>query len=385
MQTSDAIEGKSEGNVPPAPPLSRILVALAGPVMNVALAFLVAVIIWIFGLPVLIDPSIIGYVEPGSVEAKLGVKAGDRIVAVDGKQVRSWLDVQMFTKLARSTNSVQVKLERDGVVTPYELPLTNNLEFGLKLLNLTPKDHPIVAQVVPGSPAEKAGLLADDEFSTFAGVPVLAQSQLVDLIHLRPEKPSEVEVLRGGKVQKLTVTPRLDPDTKTGLIGVHLSPSRQTVYRVQKPGPTPVESFSKVLGTLRDTVGALVHSKQTGVSAKDMSGPVGIFGVLAIQAKTDFRLALYFMIVVNLNLAILNLMPIPVLDGGHIVIALYEWVTRRRLATRLVEALTMTFAVLLISFMLYVTFFDLTRRGPIIRNLLKQESVVESATPEGSK
>ena len=384
MITSEMIEGHADGNIPAASPWSRILVALAGPVMNVILAFVVATIVWQVGLPVPVNPSIIGAVEAGSVEAKLGVKAGDRIVSVEGKPVSSWMDIQRLTALSR-TNVVAVEIERDGAVSKYQLPLTVNPQFGLKLLNLEPKDHPTVVSLVAGSPAEKSGLKVDDEFISFAGVPVVGQAQLVDLIHQRPEKISEVEVLRLGQKVKINVTPRLDPKTKEGMIGVMLSGSRVAVYKLQKPGPTPMESIGQTLSLLADTAGALIHSNQTGVGAKDMSGPAGIISTLAVQAKTDIRLALHFMVMVNLNLAILNLLPIPVLDGGHIVMALYEIVTRRRLSARIVEAVTMTFAVLLISFMLYVTFFDLTRRGSVFSALWKQESVVEPQTPATSK
>jgi regulator of sigma E protease len=94
MFTSETLEGAAKNEeVPPAPPGSKILVAFAGPAMNVVFAFLVATVIYFVGLPVQVDPSIVGYVEPDSPEAKLGIQQGDRIVAVDGKRVNSWQDV----------------------------------------------------------------------------------------------------------------------------------------------------------------------------------------------------------------------------------------------------------------------------------------------------
>ena len=136
------------------------------------------------------------------------------------------------------------------------------------------------------------------------------------------------------------------------------------------------------------TFSALWNHKQTGVGAKDLSGPVGILGVLAVETRTDFRLALKFMVMLNLNLALLNMLPIIVLDGGHIMMALYELVTRRRVSLKFQESATGAFAVLLISFMLYVSFFDVTRRLPIFRTLLQQGSVVEQpakAAPAGAQ
>jgi regulator of sigma E protease len=140
-----------------------------------------------------------------------------------------------------------------------------------------------------------------------------------------------------------------------------------------------MEQIGGVLEQMWDVVNALLHSKETGITPKDMSGPVGIVGKLAADARVDIRLALGFIVMVNINLAILNLLPIPVLDGGHITMALYEIVTRRRVSVRFQETVTAAFAVLLLSFMLYVSFFDVVKRGPLFQALFRQESVVEKA------
>ena len=114
MITSETLEGsRSQDPLPPAAPLSKILVAFAGPFMNLVFAFCLAVILYFAGLPVLVNPSIIGYVEPGSTEATLGIREGDKIVEINGRQVRSWQDVQMATVLAR-TNILPVVIERSG-------------------------------------------------------------------------------------------------------------------------------------------------------------------------------------------------------------------------------------------------------------------------------
>ena len=203
----------------------------------------------------------------------------------------------------------------------------------------------------------------------------------MELIRSRPGAESPVEISRGSERLKLQVTPRLDPDAKVGRIGVALSPSRVLVYQLQRPGPTPWEQVNGVLEQMGDVISALSHSKETGITPKDMSGPVGIFGKLAADANVDIRLALGFIVMVNINLALLNLLPIPVLDGGHIIMALYEILTRRRVSARFQETVTAAFAVLLLSFMLYVSFFDVVKRGPLFRALFKQETVVEPAPP----
>jgi len=244
------------------------------------------------------------------------------------------------------------------------------------MLNLDARDHPVVRSVEAGSPAAKAGLVVEDEFQSFGGVPIFNQEQLVDLIRKRGGQPTEMIVKRGEQRLVLQVTPLVDPVTKRGRIGVGITPNGKIIYAERRPGPYPWTQIAEVWNQTVDVFSALLHSKQTGVGAKDLSGPVGIFSMLAIQVNTDYRLALKFLVLLNVNLAIINLLPIPVLDGGHIMLACIERIRRRPLSPRLVEYTTTAFAVLLISFMLYVTFFDI-KRFSLFRSMFKQPAQVE--------
>ena len=140
--------------MPPAPPSHKILVAFAGPFMNVVFAFAIATAIYFVGLPIPVNPPIIGYVEPGSAEAKLGIQEGDRIVAVNGKPVKSWQDVMLNTIVAR-TSVLPVVIEHNGKEQSYSLKATTDNALGLKLLNLDPRDHPEVVQVSVGQSRRK--------------------------------------------------------------------------------------------------------------------------------------------------------------------------------------------------------------------------------------
>jgi len=384
MLTSEAMEGRSESpdKLPSVSPWAKILVALAGPVMNVVFAFVIATLIYFVGLPVRVNPAIIGVVEPGSPEAQMGIRSGDRIVAVNGKVVTSWEDAQMAAVMAR-TNVLPVTIERDGVQTSYHLATKYNQELGLKVFDLEPLEHPVIATVNAGSAADQAGLKSGDEILAFAGAPAVGTSNLISLIGKRVGQPSAVEVKRGSERLTLTATPRLDPDTKTGRLGMIIGGSQTTVYQLQRPGPLPWVMVGEICKQNYDVVAALVHSKQTGVGVKDLSGPPGILAALATELKADFRLGLKFMVLLNISLAILNLLPLPVLDGGHILMALLEKLRGRPLSARLQEYATTAFAVLLISLMLYVSMNDL-KRWPMFRSLWNQQVQIES-NPGGSK
>jgi regulator of sigma E protease len=321
------------------------------------------------------------YVEPGSEEAKLGIQEGDRIVSVNGEPVKSWQDVSTFTILAR-TNVLPVIIERDHVQHTYLLTAKVSPAVGLKLLNLDPRDHPEIQDVQSGSAAEAAGLKVGDKIISFNGMPTASREQLIDLIHKRGGQATEIRVERVGQKLTLAVTPKADPVTKEGRIGTALGSSMTQIYIVQKPGPDPWTQVKDKGTILFKTISALIHSRQTGVGAKDLSGPIGILTILAAQINTDYRLALSFLVLLNINLAILNLLPIPVLDGGHIVMSVIEKIRRRPLSHKFVEYTTTGFAVLLISFMLYVSFFDI-KRFPLFRAMFRGGHQIEETQSHG--
>lgn len=379
MVTSSTLEGEKKAeDVPPASPFHKILVAMAGPLMNVVFAFVVAGFIYYVGSPVQVNPSVIGYVDPASAEAKMGIQRGDRIVAVDGKPVTSWEDVMNDTVLAL-TNVLPVRIEREGKAGQvpeshtYMLRAEANNMLGLKTFNLDPLDHLYIKELQAGQPAEAAKLRINDEVVEFAGVPVSSQQQFINLVQKRGSQPTPIAILRDGKPLTLSVTPATDPNTKHSRIGVVFSFGKD-VYIIEHP--SPLAQVEEVVDQVYRTITALIHSRESGVKASDLAGPVGIVGALAAQWATDYRLALKFLVLLNINLAILNMLPIPVLDGGHIVMALIERIRRRPLRPVVVEYVTTVCAILIISFMLYVTFFDI-KRLPLVRLMFNRETQIE--------
>lgn len=373
MVTSEVLEGATTESLPPISRFSKILVAFAGPLMNVVFAYFIATIIYFVGLPVSITPAVVGTVDPTSPEGQVGIREKDRIVSVNNEPVKSWNDVQMAAIIAR-TNVVPVVVQRGTEKLTFQLPLKMNKTLQLKMLDLDPLEYPVVRSVIPDKPAEKAGLQTNDVFVSFANVPVGSQEQLVGLIRKRAGEPTEMVVKRGDKRITLNVTPSGTPGKNEGQIGVMLS-SSSVYYEVQHP--TPQDQVALVWGRTIDTLGALFHSKQTGVGVKDLSGPPGILAMLAAQVLTDLRLALSFLVLLNINLAVLNLLPIPVLDGGHILVAVIEGIIRRTLNVKVVEWVTTGCALLLISFILFVSFNDLTLHREWFKMMFQHTTKIE--------
>ena len=381
MITSESLEGTAEGceNLPPVSPLSKILVAVAGPFMNVVFAFAIAFILWPAGIPRPINPSVIGHVPPDSEEYKAGVRDGDRIVAIDGKPLDTWEEVGQLVALA-PTNQFAVSLARKDATNIVVLTAHSSPAVNIKMLNLDPEEHPVVKAPRPGTAAAEAGVLPQDKIVAFADVPISSREQLVNLITNRAGQPTKLLLQRQGKALTLDITPRAEPGSGKVFLGIEFQnpPMR---FKLERPGPYPWVQVQDVVDRTAATVNALIHSKKTGVGAKDLTGPLGILGFLAIQVKTDWRLALNFMVLLNVSLAILNLLPIPVLDGGHIVMAILEKLRGKPLSLKVVEYTTTGFAVLLLTFFVYVTYYDI-KRLPVLKALFNNASQVEQpATP----
>jgi regulator of sigma E protease len=245
----------------------------------------------------------------------------------------------------------------------------------LKTLDLSPRDPLVIKNIQEGSPAEKSHLQIGDEVVGFAGVPVSGYKELTNLVQKCGGQATPIVVKRGGRRVDLAVTPATDPVTKHSRMGVEFGWGKD-FYELEHP--TPWAQISGDCQQMFNTISALIHSHQSGVKAKDLSGPVGIIGMLAAQVSIDYRLALNFLVLLNINLAILNLLPVPVLDGGHILMAIIERVRRRPLGVRFVEYTTTACAALLICFMLYVTFFDI-KRIPIFKLMFKRDTQIEQS------
>ena len=352
MSPMEAIEGGTESKaeeLPPASPKSKILVALAGPAMNIVFAFVLALIVWGVGAP--LNLPVIGWVEPDSAEARAGIHLGDRITAVNDKKVGTWSQFLEAVAFSREP-MVKVTVDRGGQQFSFLLETTVNDKLGIKMLDLNPREHPFARDVMAHSPAEQAGIQAGDQFVSIEGMPIYSSEQVVKLIRSRRDQPTALKMLRDGQTIPVTVVPALDPKDQIVRMGVQLGDKLE----LQRPGPTPVDQFKEVFVSMSQLVGAIYHSKETGVGVHNIQGPIGILPAWWYEiALGGVRRGLVIAVLLNVNLAILNLLPIPILDGGHIVFALAEAVRRRPLNARLVHATSLTFAALLISFMVYVS------------------------------
>jgi regulator of sigma E protease len=217
---------------------------------------------------------------------------------------------------------------------------------------------------MPGSPAAAAGLLPGDVITAVDGKAMPDDAAITDYIRTRGAHPIVFTLQRGGGERKFTITPQIPVDDTVPRIGLEWDPNEfgitEDAYgKFQVLHPDPVEQVRSGMMSIFNTVGAIASPK-SNVKLQHMGGPVMMMRVyyMFFQSREGWRLALWFSVVLNVNLALLNLLPIPVLDGGHITLAIVEAIRRRPVNVRFLEIVQTSFAVVIIGFMFYIAFFD---------------------------
>jgi regulator of sigma E protease len=315
--------------------------------------------------------TIIGYVETNGPAYLAGLRTGDRIVEVDGKPVTKFggMGSSISWRVVRSEGStIPIKFERtqeDGSIKAMQVEVTPVKDTtkawerkSLRKIKVEPYHSHRVGQVVPGSPAERAGIQPGDQVVEVNGVKSLLYGTLADYMDQNPGAALKLKVLRNGRPVELVAKPEVPinsekPEDAKPRLGVAWE-------QMTLAHPSVSEQIVGSVDALLSTVGALI-SRKSDIKPQHLSGAVKIINIYYILFQSDYgwRQALWFSVILNINLALLNLLPIPVLDGGHIVLSIIEGIRRRPVNARIVGYIQTACAMLLIGYMLYVTFFDL--------------------------
>ena len=379
----DIIEGKADvdrARLPKISALDKIIVAVAGPLFSLLLALCFAVIVWAVGHPVSEADSttIIGYVTPDSPAQKVGLQPGDRILSIDGKPVRRFMgmnDSVSWDVVRSEGKKIAVKFQRDGKTQtvwaePYKAETRGWRRKSVRQLLIYPAETPIIAKVEANTPAAAAGLRSGDIIHGFNQTPIYHPIALLEYINKHPNEELVLQVERGGSRLDLRVKPTLLPTAGEMKPRIGIQWDSTGIVSIQHPNPIE-QVYNSVTSTLK-TIGA-VASPKSDVKLQHLSGPVGIWNIYLrlFEAEGGWKLALWFSVILNVNLAILNMLPIPVLDGGHIVLALIESVRRKPVNMKVLEVVQTSCAVVIIGYMLYITFFDV-QDLPFVRKRLDQ-------------
>ena len=337
----------------------RFQILIMGPVMNIVLAVVVMAVVLAQGAEVPIyqdQPPVVGAVTPGSPAAQAGIQRGDRIMSVAGDQVETWDDLFLAVG-TRASRDVALTLLRDGrtqTVTVRPVPETR---FEIGNIGVLPDINPIVASVIAGEPAERAGLKAGDVVLAVNGERMVTRAQLIEAISRNGGREIELTIQRDGQQQRIAATPEQRGDR--GMLGLYVTePTRSFT-----PGPLEAVQLSierniEFSGLIFRTLGGLVVGE---TSPRQLMGPVAIAQLSGESAQAGWIALFTLMASISLNLGLLNLLPIPVLDGGHILIMAVEGIARRDFSMAIKEKMLLAGFVLLMMLMVTVIYNDLTR------------------------
>ena len=338
----------------------RFQVLIMGPVMNLALALVVMAFVLYQGADVPAftqQPVVVGTVEADSPAQKVGILPGDHITRVGTVAVETWEEFGLET-VTKANRPVKLTIIRDGKTMEVEVVPVAVGKYEEGVTGVIPPLRPQVASVQPGEPAEAAGLRSGDVILSVNGEKPIVHARVIEIIRANENKPLQFEIQRDGSTQMLTVTPKKTADLVR--IGAQI---RELEVRIVQPNL--LEAFKLSAQRNYDWAKLIVRTlaglftRDTPV--KQLMGPVAIAGLSGEAAQAGWIQLFSLMAMISLNLGLLNLMPIPVLDGGHITILALEGLSRRDFSMKVKEKMLLGGFVLLLMLMVTVIYNDLAR------------------------
>ncbi|MEM7384561.1 MAG: RIP metalloprotease RseP [Verrucomicrobiota bacterium] len=387
MAPMEMLEGSTDDGKPLAPikPIDKIIVAIAGPLFSFALALTFAMLVWLIGHPVSKQETTrtIGNIAEGAAVGADQLKPGDEILEIDGRKVERWqgmVDSVVWNVVSSQDETIPFKVDRPGVgivddieVTPVAPAPPKDQKWyqglfkrkELRRVGISPAYQPMVARVFPDSPADRAGLQANDVVVGLNGGALYHPNEISNFINANPGQALTLSVERLERGEKQSVDLQLTPEIPTNYKGTEnerhmIGTVWDSTGETSLEHPHPVTQIKQTVQTMINTLQA-VFSPKSEIKAQHLAGPVMIMRVyyLLFEAPDGWRRAIWFSVLLNVNLGILNLLPLPVLDGGHITMATVEAIRRKPINLRFLEIVQTASALLLIGFMIYVTGFDL--------------------------
>ncbi len=345
------------------PKWQRFLILLAGPLMNLIIAVTFVAGLFMMGTETLKIGTTVSSVTPGKPGAKAGLQRGDVIVAVDGEKMEDFDDLRMAIGLHAGT-ALRVEYIRNGVRQTTTLtPEREDTDAGpIGRAYIYPVQPSIVGRILPGSPAERAGLRTGDQILTANGKPTPELPAFVEVLNASKNSPVQLEVQRGA--QRIhTVLPAGPLEEGKGYRGF-AGPTEVRTYSFGAAIQESVKQNWKMLRYAFITLGRLIRGE---ASVKELSGPISIARISGEMLRRGLIDVVALMAMISLQLGVMNLLPIPVLDGGHIMILLIEGAVRRELSLRVKERIQQVGFAVLAALMIVVLYNDVITNVLLMR------------------
>ncbi|MFL2843165.1 MAG: RIP metalloprotease RseP [Coraliomargaritaceae bacterium] len=362
--------------LPPISYTDKMIVAVMGAVFNILFAFLISLILWGVGREV-IKSTTVGTVAETIINSEgikvpspayqAGIQAGDTILAVDGKPISDWRDYNntLATGVGRSSDGraeATISLQRGDrtiALTTHPVLISSERMRAIGLLPETDSDGaPLVLKLEKDMPAFQAGLQVGDRLLKLDGEPIVSVAFLKTYLSKNRDRIIAVTIKRNNTEQILPIQPRVK--TENGETEPRFGFAYDYDYKVERVHEDPFTQLIGFADTMQRTLYALIN-QNSDIKVRNMSGPVGIIYGLNVMARRGWVDLIWFVALINVNLALFNLLPIPVLDGGHMLFATISKLLKRPLPIAIMERIQMTFVMLLLFFVVYVSFYDLRR------------------------
>jgi len=345
------------------PVWQRALVAFAGPAANFIFALLMLWVVFMWGVdrPLYYERPILGAVSDSSAAQKAGLQAGDSLITINGKQIETWDDIENIFVQQEQQYSITYSRNSDIYNTTIKPGKKGSGIPKDPTEGLLPPLPAIVADVNPESPASEAGVQSGDSIVTINGKKIFSWFQLLSMVeNWKPGKALEVVVERDGSFETMSIEPQYNEEAKRRLIGIRVSEGKSRTIRY-----SPVIAVNKAVEKsweyttmIFDVIGKLISRE---VSANQLSGPIGIIPASGFMLFQGLSPLLNFMALIGINLAVLNLMPLVITDGGLLFFLLLEAIRRKPLSVKsqlFINKIAVAFFLLLF---LFVTFNDFKR------------------------
>ena len=346
------------------PRWQRVLIALAGPTMNIVLSIILVAGIYMRGSkqPAFLDrPMVLAGVLQDSTAQKAGLAAGDHIVKVNGVSDPTWDRAQLELMSTLPGHSLSLVVDRNGQDFSTSVAASPSIEdvFGY------PADRLLIAAVSPGTPADRSGLQAGDEILKVDGTALANGAEFPPIVEKTQGAPLDLEVLRGDRTLHITIRPaNVNSGSGAPRWQIGVLRTGELVDRRLSFGPAIVESAGMNALMARQIVYVVAELFRGQMSLKQLEGPLGIARESGRAARQGLSDLLSFMAMVGINLAVLNLLPIPPLDGGHILMLFIEGTIRHDLSVRVKERFVTVSMVFLLLVFAIVMYNDVLRMIP---------------------
>jgi regulator of sigma E protease len=339
---------------------ARLAIAVAGPAANLIFAIAILFGLYVSGVQEPKFSMVVGEVEENSAGATAGVKPGDEVLKLNGKTQQSWEGFMQDVAM-EGGHTVPLQIRRAGKDTTLNIRSEINPKFGIAFSGITGESEVLVAKVIPGKPAEQAGLKEGDKILSVDNIKIPSATSLIEMVNGSKGQPITIALERDGAKQDVQVTPVLDETSKRFIVGIYPGVNVPTELVKRGPGAAFKKSLEKNYesGTMViRTLSGIVTGK---IKLKALSGPIGIVQMIAGSLRQSVQKFLEFMALLNTNLAVLNILPLAITDGGVVVFLLLEAIRRKplSLATQgIINRVGVSFFLLLF---LFVTFQDIIR------------------------